>query len=115
MPHLKAFPSRVILRFEPPAETSASGLVVLSERSRLRPEMAEIEDVGDGLTPEEIAVAARLRELQATGARIPVTYMSGIGFWRDEFTQAGLSRAEWGWLADRRAYRLTELAAFVEA
>ena len=113
MPTLRALPSRVILEFPKPAEKSAGG-IILSERSQLRPEIAKIHDVGDGVTPEERQIASRLRELQAQGKEIPVTYISGVSFWRDEFTQAGMDKGEYGWLRDLKAYRLTELAAFVE-
>jgi co-chaperonin GroES (HSP10) len=113
MPRLRALPSRVILKFERPAEKSSGG-IILSASSRMRPEFAEIEDVGDPIDEQERAVAARLEELKAHGAKIAVSVASGVGYWRDEYTQAGLSLDEWGWLKDYRAYRITELAAFIE-
>jgi co-chaperonin GroES (HSP10) len=111
MPSLKALPSRVLLRFES-AKTQTAGGLYIPETSQLRPEMGEIHDVGDGLTEEEKEIAKRLRELQAEGRKIPVTYMSGVGYWREGYERT-LNEAEWGWLKDVRAYRLTELAAFL--
>jgi hypothetical protein len=112
-PSLKALPGRVILKFPKPAEKSAGG-ILLPQTSQLRPEFGEIHDVGDGITEEEKAAAGRFRELQAKGVRIPVTYAAGVGYWREEYTQAGLDKGEWGWLRDFRVYRLTEIAAFVD-
>ena len=106
-------PSRLILEFQKPAEKSSGGLF-LPETSQLRPELGKIHDVGDGITEEEKRIAARLRELQSQGIEIPVTFAAGVGFWRPEYTQAGLDKSEWAWLQEFRAYRLTEIAGFIQ-
>lgn len=113
MPGLKAMPGRVILRFPKPAEKSSGGLI-LPQNSQLRPEFGEIVSIGEPTDDKEARAAHLLRELQGLGVKIAVTFAAGTSFWRDEFTQAGLDKGEWAWLKDLKAYRLSEVAAYLE-
>lgn len=109
---VRALPGRVILKFPPKVEKTSGGLIV-PETSQLRPELGEVVDVGEAITDADVRVRGALLELQRTGAKVPVTMMSGTRFW-DETKATAQAQAEWGWLSAYRAYRIGELAAFLE-
>lgn len=109
MPSLKALPGRVILGFEKPK--AQVGSIIIPETSQLRPEFGTIADIGEPLTDEQRMIADKLRVLQALGKRIAVSFASGVSFWRDFDRQTG---EQYAWLKDWKAYRIEELAAFVE-
>ena len=111
MPKVKALSGRAILKFPPPLEKQ--GAIFVPETSQLRPELGEIVHVGEPLDDKELRIATELRELQAAGKKILVTVAAGTRFW-DDTKATAQSKAEWGWLADYRAYRIGELAAFLE-
>jgi hypothetical protein len=111
LPSLKAMPGRVVLRFPPPVEKK--GNLYIPETSQLRPEFGEVYDIGEPVTEDDRRAALKLRELQAEGKKVAVSFASGTSYWR-EFDGQALDPKEWGWLKSLKSYRLTELAAFVE-
>lgn len=100
---LAAAPNRVVCRFPPKKEVSRGGIII-AETSQLRPELAEILDVGEAIGEEETACARWLREMQRAGKRIPVSVESGTRYWRETY------EADEG-LADVRVYHVTQLAS----
>jgi co-chaperonin GroES (HSP10) len=110
MPALKALPGRVILRF--PQPVAKVGSIIVPETSQLRPEFGEIADVGAATSLEEEKTRRDLLELQKSGKRIAVSFASGISFWRDYDVNA-LGGGDWSWLKSAKAYRMSELAAYV--
>lgn len=111
MQTLRALPDRVILEFPPPVEKIGS--IIISPKSQVRPEFGKIHDIGEALSDETRMIASNLRDLQARGKRIAVTFSSGIGYATDSQGNA-LEAEEWKWLDKFRSYRITELAAYVE-
>lgn len=111
MKSIKALPGRCILRFPPPVEKI--GRILISENSQVRPEFGEIYDIGEPLDDENRKIAYFLRDLQAKGKKIAVTFASGTGYFTDSQGNA-LDAVEWKWLKDYRSFRMSELAAFVD-
>lgn len=111
MPSLKAMPGRVVLTFAKPVEKQ--GLIHIPQTSQLRPEFGTIADIGEPLTEEERRIAVKLKELQAEGKKIAVSFAAGVSFWRD-YDSAALGGGDWSWLKDAKAYRISELAAFTD-
>jgi hypothetical protein len=107
---VKALAGRVIMRFPPPIDKQGS--LYVPETSQLRPELGEIVSIGEPLDEKERIIANALYELKRDGKKILVTIMGGVRFW-DDTKATAQSKAEWGWLADYRAYRIGELAAFL--
>lgn len=111
MPALKPLRGRVILKFPKPVEKV--GAIIVPESSQLRPEFGEIVAVGDADTAEDEKRRRDLLELQQQGKRIAVSFGAGVSFWREYDVQA-LGGGDWSWLRDCRAYRIGELAAFID-
>ena len=110
MPALKALPGRVILGF--PQPVAKVGSIIVPETSQLRPEFGEILDVGFATSIEEERIRRDLLDLKAAGRKIAVSFASGISFWRDYDVNA-LGGGDWSWLKSTKAYRMSELAAYV--
>lgn len=105
MPSLKAAPGRLILRFPPPAEEMRGGIII-PQTSQQRPEFGEVFDLGDAITPEDEKLRRFFADVKANGERVAVSYMSGVGFFQQNFDPK-----EYGWLKDFRAYTYRELSA----
>lgn len=89
------------------------GLIHVPETSQLRPELGEIVDIGEATDEKEQRIASDLWRLKREGKKILVTIMAGTRFWEDTKATAQ-SKAEWGWLSDYRAYRISELSAYLD-
>jgi len=109
-PSIRAIAGRVILHFPPPVKKV--GAIFVPETSQLRPEFGEIHDIGEPLSDQQAMIATQLEGLQRQGKRIAVSFAAGVSFWREYDGQA--LGDEWKWLKNYKAYRLEELAAFVD-
>lgn len=108
---LRAMPGRVVLKFSRPKD-SINGIFIPGTSQR-REEWGEIVDVGE---PKLGDASSRqctllLRDLQAAGAKIPVTVAAGVSYWQAEYQD----RPEMEFLKDYRVYRAEEFASWLES
>jgi len=108
MPMLKAMPGRVVLLFQKPVEQNQGGIIIPKTSAR-RPEFGKLVSIGAPLNDNERILAREIIERDAAGEVFPVSYGAGVSFFQagDDSTVIDPSLA---WLADVRAYRITELS-----
>lgn len=102
-PSLIAAPNRVVLKFPEAKEKSAGGLII-PDTSKLRPEYGEIISIGEAVGELQVACARWLRVLQKAGQRVPISYQSGVRYWRETY------EAE-KWIQPYGVFNLTEIAS----
>jgi hypothetical protein len=105
---LKAAPGRILLRF-PLAEQKTEGGVIIPETSQMRPEFAEIVDIGTPRDESERICAEFFRECQEKGLPVAVSFAAGVPYWKENYDPR-----KWGWLQSLRSYQLTAPAAVFE-
>ena len=98
----------MILRFDEPVEEVKGGIII-PQTSQQRPEFGEIVDIGRPTNDTEAAIAKDLADLKAQGRRIAVSFAAGTSF-----HQTNADPKVWGWLKAYRAFRITELPAYLE-
>lgn len=99
---LRAARGRVVVKF-PPAVERTEGGIHISEGSQMRLEMAEIVDVGEPVTADEVEHCRWLLERQAKGELVLVSFEAGVGFWKQNYDPK-----KWSWLKDYRAYHVSQ-------
>ena len=102
-PSLIAAPNRVVLKFPEAKETSRGGLII-PDTSKLRPEYGEIISIGEPIGELQVACARWLEELQKAGQRVPISYQSGVRYWRDTYEVDE-------WIQPYGVFNLTEVAS----
>jgi len=98
-------PDRVILRF--PEAIEKIGAIHVPGNWGMRPELGELVHCGDALSPETEILRQHIVERAQQGHMFLVPMATGTHFWRKEMG------AEFEFLKDIRAYRITELSVSV--
>lgn len=81
----------------------------MPQTSQQRPEFGEIIDIGEPTNDIEARYAKFYSDLQKQGKTLAVSFASGTSFVQDK-----TDVTEWGWLKAIRAFRLTEISAYLD-
>lgn len=108
---LKAAPGKVLLVFPnfPDEEQQTESGIFVPVTSVQIPEVAQVLDVGEPITPEDRVARAYFLERKENGEGVLADYAAGQSFWRQN-----LDKEKWGWLKPIRAYRLSAPSAHIE-
>lgn len=104
---LRALPGCMLLRFPDQEKVTESGLFI-PENSQMRPEFAEIYDIGEPMNANEERIAEVLRRCQILGQPVLIAFALGVGYWKHNYD------TKWAWLKSIKSYRITAPAAFME-